>query len=149
MGSTPYFAYYISKCTIYGRLEAKGIVLDNYLIYDGECPFCSRYARLVRLRATVGNLRLINARDMSAEVHAAIESGYNLDNGMVLSLDGNLYHGADCLNRLALLSSRSTWFNRLSYVLFRYEWVSRLAYPLLRVGRNAALRLLSRSPLGY
>ena len=121
----------------------------NCLIYDGECPFCCRYARLIRLRDTVGNLRLINARDMTVEVHEAIGMGYNLDNGMVLSLDGRLYYGADCLNRLALLSSRSTVFNRLSYALFRYPRVSRFAYPLLRVGRNAALKILGRSPMGY
>ncbi len=122
---------------------------DNYLIYDGECPFCSRYARLTRLRETVGPLRLIDARERTPEVEAAAEAGYNLDRGMLLSLDGRLYHGADCLNRLALLSSRSTWFNRLAYALFRHERLSRLAYPVLRAGRSAALRLLNREPLGY
>ena len=125
------------------------MVSDNYLIYDGECPFCSRYAKLARLRNTIGDLRLINARDMTAEVRGAINLGYNLDDGLLLSLDGSLYHGADCLNRLALLSSRSTVFNRLSYALFRSPRVSRFAYPLLRAGRSAALKLLGRSPLGY
>ena len=36
---------------------------DNWLLYDGECPFCSAYARFVRLRETsIGPLRLIDAR---------------------------------------------------------------------------------------
>lgn len=122
---------------------------DNYLIYDGECPFCSRYARLTRLRETVGPLRLINARETTPEVKAAVEAGYDLDRGMLLSLDGELDHGPDCVNRLALLSSRSTLFNRLAHTLFHHERVSRLAYPVLRAGRNAALRLLNRPPLGY
>lgn len=122
---------------------------DNYLIYDGECPFCSRYARLTRLRETVGPFRLIDARERTPEVEAAVQEGYNLDRGMLLSLDGELYHGAECLNRLALLSSRSTAFNRLAYALFRHPRLSRMAYPVLRAGRNAALRLLNRSPLGY
>jgi predicted DCC family thiol-disulfide oxidoreductase YuxK len=122
---------------------------DNYLIYDGECPFCSRYARLTRLRETVGPIRLIDARERTPEVEAAIAAGYDLDRGMLLSLDGQLYHGAECLNRLALLSSRSTAFNRLAYALFRHPRLSRMAYPVLRAGRNAALRLLNRPPLGY
>lgn len=122
---------------------------DNYLIYDGECPFCSRYARLTRLRETVGPLRLINARERTPEVERAIAAGYNLDRGMLLSLDSELYYGADCLNRLALLSSRSTVFNRLAHALFRHPRASRFAYPVLRAGRNAALRLLNREPLGY
>lgn len=122
---------------------------DNYLIYDGDCPFCSRYARLSRLRKTVGSLRLINARERTPEVEKAISAGYDLDRGMLLSLDGELYYGADCLNRLALLSSNSTTFNRLTHVLFRHPRLSRIAYPILRAGRSAALRLLNREPLGY
>ncbi|HSF96481.1 MAG TPA: DCC1-like thiol-disulfide oxidoreductase family protein [Thermohalobaculum sp.] len=121
----------------------------NYLIYDGECPFCSRYARLTRLRAAVGGLRLINARDRGPEVEAAIRAGYELDQGMLLSLDGQLHYGADCLNRLALMSSRSTLFNRLTYALFRSPRASRLMYPVLRAGRNLVLRLMGRRRLGY
>lgn len=131
------------------RGRSEGTVADNYLIYDGECPFCSRYARLTRLRETVGPLRLINARENAPEVEAAIAAGYDLDRGMLLSLDGELYHGPDCLNRLALLSSRSSAFNRLAYSLFRHGPLSRLAYPVLRAGRYVALRLLRRPPLGY
>ena len=122
---------------------------DNYLIYDGDCPFCSRYVRLTRLRETVGPFHLINARDRTPEVEAAVAAGYNLDRGMLLHLDGEFHYGADCLNRLALLSSRSTSFNRLTHALFRHPRLSRVAYPVLRAGRNAALRLLGREPLGY
>ncbi len=91
---------------------------DNYLIYDGEYPFCTRYVRPTRRRDTVGALRLLNTRDRTSEVEAATEAGYNLDRGMLLSLDGNLCYGPDCLNRLALLSSRSSWFDRVSYAPF-------------------------------
>jgi predicted DCC family thiol-disulfide oxidoreductase YuxK len=124
-------------------------VRGNYLIYDGECPFCSRYARLVRLRDTVGPLRLLDARAPAAEVDAARAAGYVLDQGMLLRLDGVDYYGADCLQRLALLSSRSTFFNRLSYALLRSPAVARWSYPVLRLGRNAVLRLLGRRKLGF
>lgn len=121
----------------------------NYLIYDGECPFCSRYAHLTRLRETVGGLRLINARDGGAEVTAAVRAGYRLDDGMLLHLDGQDHYGADCLNRLALLSSRSTLFNRLTHVMFRSPGVSRVTYPALRAGRGLILRLMGRRRLGF
>jgi predicted DCC family thiol-disulfide oxidoreductase YuxK len=121
----------------------------NYLIYDGECPFCSRYARLVRLRETVGQVALIDARVPSPEVEAAKARGYVLDNGMLLCLDGNIYYGADCLNRLALLSSRSTAFNRLTYLLLRSPFIARWTYPILRSGRRAVLTLLGRKRLGF
>lgn len=122
---------------------------ENYLIYDGDCPFCSRYARLTRLRDTVGELRLVDARIPSREVDAARAAGYVLDQGMLLRLDGRDYYGADCLQRLALLSSRSTLFNRAAYALLRSPSAARWAYPVLRFGRNAALRLLGRDKLGF
>jgi predicted DCC family thiol-disulfide oxidoreductase YuxK len=122
---------------------------DNYLIYDGECLFCSRYARLVRLRETVGALRLIDARVPSPEVDAARGQGFVLDEGMLLRLEGVSYYGADCLQRLALLSSRSTLFNRLTYALLRSPSIARWSYPVLRLGRNALLRLRGRSQLGF
>lgn len=121
----------------------------NYLIYDGECPFCSRFARLAKLREAVGPLRLIDARSGAPEVAAARGQGFVLDEGMLLRLDGRDYAGAECLQRLALLSSRSTLFNRLNYALLRSPSAARWSYPLLRFGRNVALRLLGRPKLGF
>jgi predicted DCC family thiol-disulfide oxidoreductase YuxK len=119
------------------------------LIYDGECPFCSRYVKHVRLRRAVGELELVDARRGGAEVEKAKARGLRLDDGMILHLEDRYYHGADCLNRLALMSSRSNTFNRLNYFLFRSGFLSRFCYPILRSGRNLALRLLGRSMLGY
>ena len=122
---------------------------DATLIYDGDCPFCSRFAQYTRLKQAVGDLRLIDAREGGPEVERARAAGYRLDEGLVLEIGGELYHGDACLNRLALLSSRSNFFNRLNYALFRSPRAARLAYPVLRFGRNTALRLLGRKPMGY
>ena len=118
------------------------------LIYDGDCPFCSRYARYLRLQRAVGALTLIDARAGGPAVEEALARGFDLNQGMLLNLDGTYYHGDACLNRLALMSSRADWFNRLNYLLFRSPVLSRVGYPLLRAGRNLALRLLGRPPLG-
>ena len=122
---------------------------DNYLIYDGECPFCSNFVQFARLRETVGEVRLIDARENGPEVQAARDAGYVIDDGMLLSLDGQVYYGADCLNRLALLSSRSGVFNRLNHAVFRVPAVSRFSYPILRTGRNMTIKLLGVSRMGY
>ncbi|MEL6220172.1 MAG: DCC1-like thiol-disulfide oxidoreductase family protein [Pseudomonadota bacterium] len=122
--------------------------LKNHILYDGECPFCAAFVKLVRLREAVGGLRLVNARDGGPEVERARALGFDLDEGMVLHLDGQDYHGADCLNRLALLSTGSGVFNRLSALLFRSGWVARVSYPVLRAGRNLTLRLLGRTKIG-
>jgi len=117
---------------------------EAIIIYDGDCPFCSRYVTMLRLRETLGEVRLLNARDGGPEVAAAVERGLDLDEGMVLRLDGQYYHGDDCIHRLALLSSPSGAFNRLNAAIFRSERLSRLLYPVLRSGRNTVLSLLGR-----
>ncbi|GMG83953.1 DCC1-like thiol-disulfide oxidoreductase family protein [Paralimibaculum aggregatum] len=122
--------------------------IRNHIIYDGDCPFCSSYVGLMRLKQAIGPVALIDAREGGPEVERARALGFDLDDGMLLHLDGRDHHGADCLNRLALLSTRSGLFNRLSAWLFRSETLARVAYPLLRAGRNATLMLLGRRRLG-
>jgi predicted DCC family thiol-disulfide oxidoreductase YuxK len=118
-----------------------------WLVYDGECPFCTAYVKLVRLRETVGKVRLINARDGGPEVDMIREAGLDLDEGMVFNMDGRLLHGDEAIHALALLTTESGAFNRLSRWIFRSEGRSRALYPALRMGRNIALRLLGREKL--
>ena len=117
----------------------------NWLLYDGECPFCSRYVRHVRLREAIGPITLANAREHAALVDEVRRLGFDVDTGMVLKLDGNYYHGADCIHALALLTTPSGGFNRLNAWMFRSATAARLLYPVLRAGRNLTLRLLGRT----
>jgi len=118
-----------------------------WIVYDGECPFCSRYVAMLRLRESLGPIALVNARDGGPEVDEARAAGLDLDEGMVLKVDGRLYHGDDCIHRLALLSTPSGAFNRVNAAIFRSPTASKLLYPVLRTGRNAVLRLLGRRKL--
>lgn len=121
----------------------------NYILFDGECPFCSDYVRFASLRKSVGPVELINARDETEEAKAAREADYVLDEGMLLSLEGKLYYGADCLNMIAMLSTKSGVLNKMNHALFNSPRVARIAYPVLKFGRNATLRILGISRLGY
>ena len=115
-----------------------------YLVYDGECPFCSAYVNYVRVQKSIGTFKLIDAREGGSIVDDIIERGFDLDEGMVLVMNGQYYHGHDCINHLALLSTSSGVFNRINAFIFRSKTVSRLLYPILRFGRNLVLRMLGR-----
>jgi predicted DCC family thiol-disulfide oxidoreductase YuxK len=129
------------------RVETADAGQDAWLIYDGDCPFCSRYVQYVRVRDAI-KLRLVNARDGGPLVDEIRRAGLDLDGGMVLKLGNRFYHGADCIHVLALLGSTSDVFNRVNAAIFRSESLSRLLYPVLRAGRNTVLRLLGRRKLG-
>jgi predicted DCC family thiol-disulfide oxidoreductase YuxK len=120
---------------------------NNWLLYDGDCPFCSRYVAYLRLREAIGPVTLADARSHPELLEEARQHAYDLDEGMLLKLDGRYYHGADCINALALLTTSSGIFNRLNRAAFRSKTVSRFAYPALRLGRNLALKLLGREQI--
>jgi len=120
---------------------------DNWLLYDGDCPFCSRYVKLVGIRAAVGPLRLINAREGGPEFDEVIARGLDLDEGMVLKLTGQLYHSQDCIHTLSLLSTQTGSFNRFNGWVFRSKTRAAVLYPVLRMGRNLILRLLGRKKI--
>lgn len=120
---------------------------EAWLIYDGECPFCSAYVRLLRLREAVGTVKLLDARDGGPLVSKIISDGFDLDEGMVLKIGSRIYHGDDCIHALALMSSNVGLFNRITAGIFKSPARARLLYPLLRACRNATLRVLGRRKL--
>lgn len=117
------------------------------IIYDGDCPFCRNYVRLVRLRDSIGDVDLVNARDNLVLASELAAKGMDLDEGMVLILDGRAYHGAECVQRMALLSTPSGIFNRVNRFIFRRPRLARVLYPVLRAGRNATLAMLGVSKI--
>ena len=112
------------------------------IIYDGDCPFCSSYVRLLRLRETFGEVELINARECQEPVEELARQGMDLDEGMILVLNGEYYHGSECIHRLALLATVSNTFNRMNKLIFEREKLAAVLYPILRAGRNLSLKIL-------
>jgi hypothetical protein len=64
------------------------------------------------MRAQLGEVHLINARDDVPIVQDIRARGIELDKGMVLKLGDDFYHGDKCMYMLALLSSESNIINR-------------------------------------
>ncbi|HZF24508.1 MAG TPA: DCC1-like thiol-disulfide oxidoreductase family protein [Burkholderiales bacterium] len=118
---------------------------DILLVYDRECPVCDAYCRMVRIRESVGALRLVNARDASGIMSEITAKGLDIDEGMVLKFGNTLYYGADAIHVLSLMSSRSGAFNRLTYWIFRSKSRSTILYPLFRFFRNLLLKLLRKA----
>ena len=114
------------------------------LIYDKDCPACNAYSQLVRIRQSVGELQLVNAREDSAVMRELTAQGLDIDQGMVLIIANSTYYGSDAIYMLSLLSSRSGVFNRLNYHLFKSRRMAKVLYPLLRGCRNVLLKLMRK-----
>jgi predicted DCC family thiol-disulfide oxidoreductase YuxK len=113
----------------------------SYIIYDGDCYFCSSYVQFTELKKSIGEVLLLNARDGGDIVLDVISKGYNLDEGMILVYKDEYYHGDACMHMIALLSKPTSIINRMIVFLSRSRILIKLMYPILRLGRNTINRL--------
>jgi predicted DCC family thiol-disulfide oxidoreductase YuxK len=116
----------------------------SYIVYDGQCPFCSRYVKMLRLQTAVGHIELVDARSDHPVVLFLRKEQVDLDEGMAFVQNGQVSLGDECIHKIALLTTPSGIFNRLNAYIFKSAAASRLLYPILRAGRNAVLKLLGR-----
>ena len=117
------------------------------LVYDRECPACNAYCQVVNIRESVGDLRIVDARENSNVMNEITSQGLDIDQGMVLRMGGQLYYGSDAIHALALIGSRSGIFNRINYWMFKSKTASRFIYPILRFCRNLLLKILGKTKI--
>jgi predicted DCC family thiol-disulfide oxidoreductase YuxK len=119
------------------------------VIYDGECPFCTAFVKMARLREAFGEVRLIDARAKDAPLISALRAKYRLDDGFVVVHGGKEYYGPAALEFLSLATADSGWARFLMKLpLFRGRF-GQVVYPMLVRGRKLALKLLGRRLMGY
>jgi predicted DCC family thiol-disulfide oxidoreductase YuxK len=117
------------------------------IVYDGECPFCTRFVELYRIRRNVGSVELIDARSRPDLVQRFTRQGLDINKGMVALWQGNTYHGTDSMQLLSMLAAEKGAFAAINRMLFRNRRIAGFVYPLMVRGRNLTLRLLGRKRL--
>ena len=117
------------------------------LVYDRECPACNLYCQVIKIKESVGDLKIVNAREDTEILKEISAEGLDIDQGMVLKMGDQLYYGSDAIHALALIGSQSGVFNRLIYWVFKSKTRSFLFYPMLRACRNLLLKILRKSKI--
>jgi predicted DCC family thiol-disulfide oxidoreductase YuxK len=115
------------------------------LLYDGECPFCSRYADWVRLRQRY-DIELLDARGQLERVRELAGRGYDINRGMILLLEDRVYHGADAILVLRGMTAPIGGLDRAAAAIARVPGLVRLFYPLIKVVRRMTLWAMGRQP---
>ena len=106
------------------------------VLYDGDCPFCRSYVTFARLRETVGEVELIDARQRTDLTLYYEGLGYLIDDGMIVDTGEEVYYKGDAvwaINSLASTNPVLRLMENRRYV----KWV----YPCLRAMRNGVNRL--------
>ncbi len=120
---------------------------DLVILYDKECPFCDAYIRYNRFREQFPDAKIVNAREDCEYRRAAEARGMDINEGMVVFLGGEIFHGADAMNTLSLITTGSALFNKAVSAVLSNRAVARAVYPLLNAGRKIALFLLGRKQI--
>jgi len=130
-------------------IPAETVTSDDewWLVYDWQCPACDMYCHLLCIGEAEGQFRLVDARDNPEVMKEITARGLDIDQGMVLKMNHQLYFGADAIHKLALIASPSTVFNRFNTWIFRSRRRAELLYPVLRACRNFLLKLLGRTKI--
>jgi len=116
---------------------------DDYVLYDGACPACSRYIAATSLDRS-RDIALIDARTRPALVAEHAAAGRRIDDGMVVVVGGVVHYGADATAKLAELGRPATRSRRfLLWFVGTAPW-ARALYPALAAARRGLLRLLGR-----
>jgi predicted DCC family thiol-disulfide oxidoreductase YuxK len=114
------------------------------IIYDGECTFCNAYTKRLTLQQSVGEVELLSARSDDVRVQHYVDRGYDLDEGMLVVTQNQIYAGAAAMHWLSLHTSGAGLFEAMHGFVFKHSWLANGLYPLLKLGRRIWLALRGR-----
>ena len=120
-------------------------MIGDYLLYDGECPACSSYVAFSRLRQTRPALRVLDAREHPDLVEELRRRGYEINEGMLMQLDGRILFGAEVTRMMARLGEDPGLVRGAVLKAVGDAPWSRALYPVLSAGRRLLLKVLGRS----
>ena len=109
-------------------------------IYDGECPFCNHFAELLELKSKIKNISILDGRKNPDLIKDLLKKGYDIDNGAILLMDENIFHGAEAINTICkLINKPSSKLLEILSKTFKSSKRTKFIFPFLVRARRLAL----------
>ena len=113
------------------------------LYYDKQCPFCSKYANLLKIKENF-EITLKDARNNLDEISVLCEN-LNINDGFIVLYKDNCFQGSKALEFLNNAVDKTTLLGKLHF-LFKYDnSLSHLLYKLLFILRKIILFILGKN----
>ena len=111
------------------------------LYYDKQCPFCSKYANLLKLKENF-EITLKDARQNQSEISLVCEN-LNINDGFIVIYE-NCFQGEKALAFLNSAVDKTTFLGKLHFI-FRYDNIfSKILYNVLLILRKIILFVLRK-----
>jgi hypothetical protein len=112
------------------------------LYYDKQCPFCSKYANLLKLKENF-EISLKDARENLDEIALLCEN-LNINDGFIVIYENNCFQGVKALGFLNSAVDKDTFLGKLHFI-FRYDNIfSKILYNVLFILRKIILFVLRK-----
>ena len=109
-------------------------------IYDGECPFCNKFAELLELKSNLPEISIINGRKDIPRLESLYKQGYDLNNGAILIKGNKILHGANAINYICSeIKSPSDSLLQILAMTFSSRQCINLFFPVLIWSRRIIL----------
>ncbi len=112
------------------------------LYYDKQCPFCSKYANLLKLKENF-EINLKDARENLDEISVFCKN-LDINDGFIVIYKNDCFQGAKALEFLNRAVDKTTILGKLHF-FFAYENIfSKFLYKTLFILRKIALFILRK-----
>ena len=109
-------------------------------IYDGDCPFCRKFAELIELKSGMPNLIIKNAREHGSDIESLYRKGFDIDQGAILLKGEEILHGAKAINWIcSQIEKPSDSLLKILIITFISKKRTNLLFPFLLWGRRIIL----------
>ena len=108
----------------------------DFLLYDGECPICSRYVLWTNIRNKNPDIALLDARQQPELVAALRTEGIEINNTMFLQVDGRSFVGAAAMAKISIYMPQNTLPQRILRSLTSTQLSFKTIYPGLVLRRR-------------
>ncbi len=116
------------------------------IYYDGDCPFCTQFVLLSKLKKEY-EVSINNLRNNPDKVKEFKEKLYDVNEGMVVIFDNEVYFGHEAVHLMTKLSDKNYFLSKIYNIFFSNLAFTKFLYPIMRFFRNITLRILGRKKI--
>lgn len=119
----------------------------NYLLYDGECPFCTSFSKFYELKKALPNIEIVSMRDAARLQALSLPQDLDFNKGMILVLeDGRILQGEPAFHLINNNVQKTSLRDHIVIGMNSIKPVTKVVYPLLFKMRLAVLKAKKVSP---
>ena len=111
------------------------------IVYDGECPFCSDFVSLNRLKDLGYVISIINAREVDNPLIENFSKKYNFDDGMIVINDQVILYGYTAARFISNSYSQSSLRGLIYRTLLSNKTLGRISYKIFVKLRKLYLKI--------